>query len=143
MTDLLDINVWLALADANHPHFDAAQHFWHNQAADEVAFCRVTSLGFLRLCTQPGVLSRCLSPSEAWKAYQDFLAVPGICFLPEALETEIRFQSFSDLPDFRPRRWTDAYLAAFAHTSGARLVSFDGDFHTFTGLAFLHLTIDS
>jgi predicted nucleic acid-binding protein len=35
--------------------------------------------------------------------------------------------------------WTDAYLAAFAITSGSRLVSFDADFARFPGLHFLHL----
>jgi predicted nucleic acid-binding protein len=41
--------------------------------------------------------------------------------------------------DFRGGHWTDAYLAAFAVSSGARLVTFDSDFGRFGGLACLRL----
>ena len=42
--------------------------------------------------------------------------------------------------DLRAGHWTDAYLAAFAAASGCRLVAFDGDFHRYPGIEFLHLT---
>jgi hypothetical protein len=41
--------------------------------------------------------------------------------------------------DVRGKDWTDAYLAAFATASGARLVSFDADFARYPGLSWLHL----
>ena len=45
----------------------------------------------------------------------------------------------SDTADFPNRLWTDAYLAAFAITTGCRLVSFDADFQRFPALLLLHL----
>ena len=38
-----------------------------------------------------------------------------------------------------PRTWTDSYLAAFAMTEGARLISFDTDFQRYPDLDLLPL----
>ena len=128
MSDLLDVNVWLALADENHSHHAAAQRYWQNQAAPSVAFCRVTMLGFLRLATHRTVLSRSLSPGEAWEIYQRSLAQEDVNFVHESPTLEREFQTIACQPGFSSRLWTDAYLAAFARSAGCRIVSFDTDF---------------
>ena len=51
MTDLLDINLWLALVDKRHIHHPVAQAYWSQNGASQFAFCRMTMLGFLRLAT--------------------------------------------------------------------------------------------
>jgi toxin-antitoxin system PIN domain toxin len=139
MIDLLDVNVWLALVDENHVHHDAAQAYWQRQAAESVAFCRVSLLGFLRLATHRGVLSQPLTPREAWAIVQRYLAEPDICLLQEPPGVDETFIQWTLDPDFAPSRWTDAYLAAFAQASGGRMVSFDADFDRFAGLHFLRL----
>jgi toxin-antitoxin system PIN domain toxin len=140
VSDLLDVNVWLALADENHSHHAAAQHYWQNQAAPSVAFCRITMLGFLRLATHHAVLSRPLSPGEAWDIYQRYRDQEDVKFVHETPTLEWEFQTIACQPDFSPRLWTDAYLAAFARSSGCRIVSFDSDFKSLTpGLDFLLL----
>lgn len=139
MTDLLDINVWLALVDENHVHHDAAQAYWQRQAADSVAFCRVSLLGFLRLATLRGVLSQPLAPRDAWAIVHRYLAEPDVCLLQEPSGIDEPFTRWTLEPDFPTSQWTDAYLAAFAQASGARMVSFDGDFDRFAGLHFLRL----
>lgn len=128
MSDLLDVNVWLALADENHSHHAAAQRYWQNQAAPSVAFCRVTMLGFLRLATHRTVLSRSLSPGEAWEIYQRYLAQEDVDFVHESPTLEREFQTIACQPGFSSRLWTDAYLAAFARSAGCRIVSFDTEF---------------
>ncbi len=141
MSDLLDVNVWLALADENHSHHAAAQRYWQNQAAPSVAFCRITLLGFLRLATQRNVLSRPLSPGEAWDIYQRYLDQEDVNFVHETPTLEGEFQTIACQPDFSPRLWTDAYLAALARCSGCRIVSFDSDFKDLLpDLDFLLLT---
>ena len=35
--DLPDLNVWLALLNANHPHHAAAKHYWEEAAAARIA----------------------------------------------------------------------------------------------------------
>jgi hypothetical protein len=72
MTDLPDVNVWLALVDDNHAHHDAAVAYWRDESYPEIAFCRVTSLAFLRLSTHPKVLSRPLANrKESRRFYSD------------------------------------------------------------------------
>lgn len=139
-TDLLDVNVWIALSDENHEHHPVAKAYWETQSAAQLAFCRVTMLGFLRLVTHRRVMNdQPLTPPEAWSAYRAFLALPEVIFLPEPSDIEPLFSSRSDALTFPNHRWTDAYLAALAQASGARLVSFDSDFHQFEKLHFLHI----
>lgn len=138
--DLPDINVWLALVDGNHTHHPVAARYWTEQAATQTAFCRVSMLGFLRISTQPHVLSRTLSHDEAWHAYRRFRALSEVRFLTEPENTERQFAALTLTTSLPHHLWTDAYLTAFALTGGYRLVSFDSDFQRFPNLNFLHLT---
>ena len=138
--DLPDVNVWLALTCEDHQHHLRARHYWEHEGARRLAFCRVSMLGLLRLATNATVMgNHPFVPPEAWKIYRDFIALPEVLFLTEPTGIEIQFAAYSEATTFRPNRWTDAYLAAFANDTGCRVVSFDADFHRFPGLDFLHL----
>lgn len=138
--DLPDLNVWLALTDEDHQHHRRARQYWESEGAPRLAFCRVTMLGLLRLATNAKVMhNRPFTPAEAWKIYRDFIALPEVIFLAESTDLEAQLAAYSEAPAFPTSRWTDAYLAAFAHCTGSRLVSFDADFHIFPALDFLHL----
>jgi toxin-antitoxin system PIN domain toxin len=139
MTDLPDVNVWLALSDADHKHHAAAKAYWLRLGDIQVAFCRISMLGFLRLSTQPKVLSFQPSIPEAWNLYRQYLSAAHVVFLNEPPHFEASMEKLTSTPGFVHRLWTDAYLAALAIASGCRLVSFDSDFQTFDGLHFLHL----
>jgi len=139
MNDLLDINVWLALVDKRHVNHPAASRYWANATVPGRAFCRVTANGFLRLSTHASVIPNPLSPHEAWIIYRQFLALPIIRWLPEPAGLDDQYCVLSCAPGFVQHLWTDAYLAAFAMTSGCRLVSFDGDFKRFSDLNFMQL----
>jgi len=139
--DLPDINVWLALTCEDHQHHLRARQYWEGESAVQLAFCRVTMLGLLRLATNAKVMqNHPFQPAEAWKIYHDFIALPEVLFIAEPTDIEHQFAAFSELTNFPANRWTDAYLAAFAQVTGCRMVSFDSDFQRFTGLNFLHLT---
>ena len=56
--DRPDLNVWLALAVAEHPHHRAARTHWHEAAAARVWFCRVTMLGLVRPLAQPKLMGK-------------------------------------------------------------------------------------
>jgi uncharacterized protein len=139
MTDLLDVNVWLALADENHVHHAAAVDYWQREAGETVALCRISLLGFLRLATRKGVLGRTLTPEEAWSIVHRYLAEPGVVLLDEPTGIDEALIRYTSDPGFLPGDWTDAYLAAFAVTAGCRLVSFDAGFVRYPGLERLHL----
>ncbi len=139
MTDLPDVNVWLALVDENHFHHGKAAAYWQSQASPQIVFCRLTALAFLRLATHSKVLSRPLSPDEAWDIYQRYRIEANVGFIEDSAEIDAGFMSLSRAADFPHHLWTDCCLAAFARFRNCRIVSFDADFHHFTDLDFLHL----
>lgn len=139
--DLPDTNVWLALTCEDHAHHRRARRYWEKESASQFAFCRVTMLGLLRLASNAKVMQdRPFNPEEAWNTYRDFLALPEVVFISEPTDIEVQFAAWSESASFPSSRWTDAYLAAFAHTTGCRMVSFDSDFLRFHDLDFLHLS---
>ncbi len=139
--DLPDINVWLAFSVADHTHHLRARQYWYEEAADQLAFCRVTALGFLRLATLSAAMGgRPLTVRQAWQAYSEFRRLPEVRLVAEPEDCEAWLGEWALGGRSTPRGWTDAYLAAFARAGGLRLVSFDGDFNQFEGLDFLRLS---
>jgi len=140
--DLPDVNVWLAFSVADHEHHQRARRYWYEESADQLAFCRVTALGFLRLSTNASAMGgQPLTVQQAWQAYQAFRRLPEVLLAdePEGCEAWLEHWALGNRPS--PRQWTDAYLAAFAKTGGMRIVSFDGDFNRFEDLEFLRLEV--
>ena len=80
-----------------------------------------------------------LAPAEAWEAYGRWRRVSGVVFAEEPDGCEVRLEHLVQSGVVTPRRWTDAYLAAFAQAAGWRMVSFDKDFSFSEGLSALVL----
>lgn len=138
--DLPDVNVWLAFSVADHAHHQRVRHYWYEEAGDQLAFCRVTALGFLRLSTNATVMGgQPLTVSQAWQAYDAFRQLPEILLAdePEDCESWLASWALGDRPS--SRQWTDAYLASFARAGGFRFVTFDEGFARFESLDLLHL----
>lgn len=137
--ELPDVNVWLALVHAGHPHHAAARRWWAERGAGPVWFCRVTMLGLVRLLAQPRVMGPgVLGASAAICVYAKIARAPGVGLLPEPASCEAAYQQLVR-PELPARLLTDAYLAAFAQSAGLRLVTFDRDFSRFAGLDRLEL----
>jgi toxin-antitoxin system PIN domain toxin len=140
MPDLLDASVWLPLSVPDHVHHARALRYWQHEAGDEMAFCRITALDLLRHLTNPRIAGPgALDGAAAWRALKSWLLVPGVRLLSEPVALDEWLERWSTTQNPRGGDWTDAYLAAFAAAGGCRLVAFDGDFHRYAGLAFLHL----
>ena len=140
MRDLLDASVWLALSAPEHSHYLRARRYWDEESASELAFCRVTALALLRHLTNAKILGKAaLDGGMAWQALETWLAVPQVSLLAEPPGLDELLAQWAGKLDLRTGRWTDAYLAAFAATSGCRLVAFDSDFRRYPGIEFLHL----
>jgi toxin-antitoxin system PIN domain toxin len=138
--DLLDANVWLALAAEAHTHHRWAKAYWQDEAAPLAAFCRVTQLAFLRHLTNKSVMGeQTLTPAAAWRKCAEFLALPEVRLIAEPAGLDEQLGKFCDLGRTSPNLWTDTYLAAFASCAGLRLVSFDQGFSKFAGLDSLIL----
>ena len=140
--DLLDVNVWLALAIEEHPHHPAAAAYWAAHAGTARLFCRTSAMSFVRLLTHPRLMAdKPLALSKAWALYRRFAALPGVALLgePEGLDADLGTLVTPQLP---PRLFTDAYFAALARRAGLRLVTFDRDFERFERLVLLRLAVD-
>jgi hypothetical protein len=139
MPDLLDVSVWLPLSVVDHVHHLRARRYW-DETSGELALCRVTALGLLRLLTNRQVMGDVvLSGAAAWAALERWRATPRIRYLEEPTGLDDLLGRWGGGLDIRAGGWTDAYLAAFALAGGCRLVTFDGDFRRFSGLSLLRL----
>lgn len=123
-----DVNVWLALTYEGHVHHSSARQ-WFERIDDEsrLCFCRFTQISFLRLLTTEAVMGddAVLNQSEAWRMYDRWVDDGGAVFLEEPPTIESSFRSLSSKSHPAPKDWADSYLAAFAATSGIKLVTFD------------------
>ncbi len=137
MRRLLDINTWIALSLDAHPQHRPAR-LWYGQTPfqrGDLVFCRQTELGFLRLITQSAVMARCgvgpLSNTEAVEFLDSLCADPAVVREDEPPATRSLWLQLAQGPWPSPNVWMDAYLAAFAISLGAELVTFDQGFKCF------------
>jgi hypothetical protein len=128
--NFLDSNVWLALIWSRHVHSERARSWFAGAAEEQFFFCRFTQLTVLRLLTTESVLGKeTKTMSEAWALWDRVWADPRIAFLPEPDHLEEEFRSRSKSSSRSPKLWADAYLLAFAATSGLQFVTFDRALH--------------
>jgi toxin-antitoxin system PIN domain toxin len=123
-----DINIWLALVYQGHEHHSIAGRWLDEVEEAEVCFSRFTQLGFLRLLTHSSIMrSDVKNLREAWSVYDSILKDSRIIFAnePPTGDLDRLLRKFSSSGEVSPKKWTDAYLAAFAHASGMELITFD------------------
>lgn len=143
--NLCDVNVWLSLVLSEHVHHRAARQWLDGVSAPRsVLFCRATQLAFLRLLTTAAVLApygnEPLGNDEAWRVFDGLLADDRIVLREEdPVGLTGHWRSFSSGTGASPKRWADAYLAAFALAGSHRIVTTDRAFAEFPGLDTLVL----
>lgn len=132
---LPDINVRLALAFESHVHHAAARLWFENLPSGPCWFCRLTQQGFLRLATNPKAFGpEAVTPADAWKMYDAFLADPRIAFAVEPDGVEPLWRGYTQHQSFSPKVWNDAFLAALARAADYEMVTFDAGFSQFDDL---------
>ena len=123
MRALLDVNVLIALFDADHVSHAQAIRWMEENGKAGWASCPITQNGFLRVMSQPGypnqapvdVLAARLGQATAHKAHEFW--PDSLSLLDEGVVDTRRIHG--------PRQLTDVYLLALAHARGGRLVTFD------------------
>jgi uncharacterized protein len=132
LTSLLDVNVLLALAWAQHEHHDAA-HVWFRAAAlDGWATCLLTQTAFLRLSMNPHVVHVSIDCRTARDLQAGLTAHPNHQFIAESPPlTDALFEPLVPLVAGY-RQMTDATLLWLARAHGLELVSFDQSLKTLT-----------
>jgi hypothetical protein len=135
MICLPDVNVWLAIAVAEHVHHLFAKRWFDAVEGASIAFCRVTQMGFLRLLTNPRVMGAdALSPSHAWRLLDALYEDDRILAASEPPGLDAAWRALTRTRPAGASFWTDAYLAAFASSAGQTLVTFDKGFRRFDDL---------
>ena len=127
---LVDVGVWLAAVWGRHIHQPVAAE-WFGKETDDIAFCRVTQMGLLRLLSNPAIMGEdAIARSQAWRTYDQLWADERVLWADEPAELDAVWRAISARDDVSHKLWTDDYLAAFAHSAGAELVTLDRAFRT-------------
>lgn len=131
--DLPDTNVWVALATDRHRHHPIAVE-WFDSLADDASarFCRMTQNSFLRLMTVVEFQGEdTLGNADAIAVFGRLRSDPRVGWSDEPPGVEDLWLRLASLSSPSPKRWMDAYLAAFALAGDLRLVSFDSGFRQY------------
>lgn len=123
MRSLLDVDVLIALLDADHASHRSARAWFSDHASSGWASCPITQNGCVRVMSHPGypnahavleIVQR-LRAATADRTHQFWPDSESL--LDEGLIDATRVHG--------PRQLTDVYLLALAVRNGGRLVTFD------------------
>lgn len=141
MRALLDVNVLIALLDADHVSHQSALHWFSTHATLGWASCAITQNGCLRIMSSPGypnarpvheVAARLRDATS--QSVHEFWT-DDVSILDQRLIDATRIHS--------QRQLTDTYLLALAVSHKGRLVTFDQSIalDTVTGASASHLVV--
>jgi uncharacterized protein len=120
---LLDINVLLALLDADHVDHVSAREWIAANIEQGWASCAITQNGFVRIISQPRYPSP-VAPAEAIQRLKQATGSQHHAFW--ACDTSLLDDTRIDGTRVHsPRQVTDVYLLALAAAHGGRFVTFD------------------
>ena len=123
-TALLDVNVLVALFDADHVHHELAHDWFGDNREAGWATSALTENGLVRVLANPKYGAAPTGVAELVERLRQFKASGSHHFWTDSL-------SFDDAGVFDPPRVrgfsqvTDVYLLGLAHRHGGRLVTFD------------------
>ena len=122
---LLDVNLLIALAWPNHVHHEVAHRWFKQHRSGGWATCPVTQSGFVRVSSNPRVMSEARTPAEAIALLRRIVALPHHeLWTDEIAMAEIdhalaaRISSHSQV--------TDVHLIALTLRRKGRLATLDG-----------------
>lgn len=125
MRSLLDINVIIALLDADHAFHKRAHDWWRGQAKLGWASCPITENGLVRIMSNPNYTQNArFQPGDLISRLQLFAQETDHEFWPD--DISLREASLFDRERLHSsRQLTDIYLLALATKRGGRLATFD------------------
>jgi toxin-antitoxin system PIN domain toxin len=127
MRALLDINVLIALLDADHVFHERAHTWWATNAGRGWASCPLTENGVVRIMCNPGYSRKIrLVSSELIRRLASFAANSDHDFWADDLSLRDKAHFVADRIH-GSRQVTDIYLLGLAASRAARLVSFDAN----------------
>jgi toxin-antitoxin system PIN domain toxin len=126
VTFLLDVNVLIALLDADHAHSEAAHAWFAAAGRDDWATCPIVENGVVRILgsRRYPALNAHASPTQVAHILARLRNAKGHCFWPDDLSllgnAVVDLDRLLDSADV-----TDTYLLALAVFHGGHLATFD------------------
>jgi toxin-antitoxin system PIN domain toxin len=120
---LLDVNLLIALFDADHVHHARAWEWFEVNGRRGWATCPLTQNGCLRVMTQPGYPNP-VTITTMTERLRTAVAAPEHAFWPDDTSL-LDTGRFLPTRIHRPRQITDLYLLGLAVAHGGRLATFD------------------
>ncbi len=123
MRGLLDVNVLIALFDADHSLHARATQWFSSHARDGWASCPITQNGCIRIMSHPGY-PNALPVRAVMERLEEAAASTLHAFWPDDVSLlDARIADSARIHG--PRQLTDVYLLALAVRHGGRFVTFD------------------
>jgi toxin-antitoxin system PIN domain toxin len=133
---VVDANVLLYAVDSESSHHDQARSWLDSSlaGAEAVGLAWVALLAFIRIGTNPALVTQPMTVDEAVGQVQAWLAAPAaVVAHPTARHAEI-LRALLRETGTGGNLTTDAHLAALAVEHAAEVVSYDRDFARFAGV---------
>ena len=121
---LFDVNILIALAWPQHVHHTQA-HTWFERVGRQAwATCPLTQLGFVRISSNPKIISDAVSPRAAATMLGKMVALPGHTFWVDDLPVN-GLAAMAGTALTGHRQVTDAYLIELARHHRGVLATLD------------------
>lgn len=121
---LLDVNVLVALFDADHVHHELAHDWFADERHHGWATCPITEIGLVRVLSNPAYSPVAERPGQILERLATFCASGHHSFWPDIISllepTAVRTPLAAT-----HRQLTDVYLLALAVQRESRLATFD------------------
>ncbi|TVP78157.1 MAG: PIN domain-containing protein [Puniceicoccaceae bacterium] len=127
MRALLDINVLIALFDADHIFNDRAHSWLEAQSSAGIASCPLVENGLIRILSNPNYSKKIrLTPPDIIRRLDGFIARQDHCLIEDSIS--LTNQGLFDLQHILgSKQITDIYLLALAAKHGLKLATFDAN----------------
>lgn len=142
---LVDANVLLYAVDRSSPHHARARSWLEEQlnGPRRVGLAWQSLVAFVRIVTNPRAARDPLTPAQAWRHVDEWLAAPAAWVpVPTAGYAAILGRLVTDL-DLRGNLVSDAALAALCLEHGLTMVSADSDFARFSDLRWFNPVVSA
>jgi uncharacterized protein len=138
---LLDVSALLAIHWVNHASHQPAWEWFRREGEKSFALCAFTEAGFVRLLTNPAIMGRQVSMTEARDALQGFARLKGYRFWPVTKTFADATEPFQDrLHGYR--QVADACLLGLAIERKGALATMDKAVRQLAGAEFAqHVTV--
>lgn len=124
MTVLLDVNVLIALFDAEHIHHETAHEWFGSPSRGPWSTCPLTENGFVRIVANPRYPGRRTTVADAAGRLRLFCQTDDHVFWPDSLSLRDRERiTAGSIRGYR--QITDVYLLALTVHNGGALATFD------------------